>query len=265
MIKLVVADCDGTILDPKKELDTNMIEVVEKLRKKGIEFTLASGRNRFLLQDISKELNVTLPYIANNGANLYQNDEMVEVYALEIGQLNEIVQLLVENNSPFLIYGEKETHRHKRHPLLDVFVDKLIGKAEIIEYEIGKELTNIEVFKVTVACDDASELKSVQERINKEYPEVVFNRSEGNLFTITSRHATKGQALERLLIHEGYTKEEVLVMGDNYNDVSMFKVAKVSVAMYDSLDEIKKQATHIAGSNKENGASAFIKQYFNLD
>ena len=55
-----------------------------------------------------------------------------------------------------------------------------------------------------------------------------------------------------------------MVFGDNETDIPMFKMAGISVAMENSEDSAKQNATHICKSNNESGVSEFIKEYLNL-
>ena len=70
-IRLVICDCDGTILDHQKKVDAGLAEVIRRLREKQVQFTLASGRNFYLMQTLLEELAIDLPYLTDNGGNSY--------------------------------------------------------------------------------------------------------------------------------------------------------------------------------------------------
>lgn len=55
--------------------------------------------------------------------------------------------------------------------------------------------------------------------------------------------------------------EKVVAFGDNYNDVSMFKVVGISVAVDNALEDIKKLATYVTKSNQDHGVSWFVSKY----
>ena len=71
-IKLIVADLDGTLLDENKQIDSDMPSLLPAMREQGIAFTFGSGRNMHIMQDYVSQLQVDIPYITNNGANMFE-------------------------------------------------------------------------------------------------------------------------------------------------------------------------------------------------
>ena len=69
-IRLIASDCDGTLLDDDKKIDAGMSEVLPLLRKQGIEFTLATGRNMEIVMPFVKALDLRVPIITNGGAEI---------------------------------------------------------------------------------------------------------------------------------------------------------------------------------------------------
>ncbi|MEG1461811.1 MAG: HAD-IIB family hydrolase [Anaerorhabdus sp.] len=134
MIKLVVADCDGTILDDHKKIDPQLKEVIKLLKQKNIIFTLATGRNIFLMEEVVQDLDLEYPYIINNGANIYQKNKMIENYSLPKEAVQPICSILENENFPFLAYSEKELVIYSKHQLLEGFKEKLKNKLEHIEF-----------------------------------------------------------------------------------------------------------------------------------
>lgn len=83
-IKLIVADLDGTLLHDDKSLDRNIKSV---LIEKNIPLTFVSGRNVHIIQDYIKELNISLPYITNNGANMFLGDTCIYECPIDSSEL----------------------------------------------------------------------------------------------------------------------------------------------------------------------------------
>lgn len=264
MIKLIVADCDGTILDDNKKLDTELKNVIAKLNQQGIVFTLATGRNIFLMKDIIDDLELEYPYIINNGANIYKKNNSVKNYTLPGDSINSIMQILENNDFPFLAYTENELFMSGIHDLLEVFKVRLRGKLEQINYNSEMNLSNKEIIKITIAVDNLDKINEVKKIIDEKFPMVNFKRSEGMLFSITSIEATKGNAIKTIANMFHVNKEEIMVFGDNYNDITMFDVAGVGVAMGNSDDAIKNLASHATLDNNHNGVSEFLIKYFRL-
>ena len=109
-LRLIVADLDGTLLDDEKQLDAGIVDVIKELEKRDIMFTLASGRNIHIMQPYLKELSLQLPFIANNGANMFQGDACIYEKSMESEELallfsscsNRIFHVLLTQTMLFL-------------------------------------------------------------------------------------------------------------------------------------------------------------------
>lgn len=264
MIKLVVADCDGTILDSNKKIDSKLNTTIKQLNKKNILFTLASGRNIYLMKEIINELDIKLPVIINNGANIYQEGKMIEGYSLERNYNSEICNSLMSQNFPFLAYSENVVIYYSNHELLSGFKLKLKNKIQQIEVDDTMKFEDYEIYKITVATNNVLDIQNIKKEIENRCPKISFKRSEGNLFTITNLQATKGNAVKSVAKMLNINTDEIMVFGDNYNDISMMDIAEVRVAMGNSDKEIKDRSTHQTSDNNNNGVSEFLIKYFDL-
>jgi len=144
-IKLIVADLDGTLLHDDKSLDRNIKSV---LIEKNVPLTFVSGRNVHIIQDYIKELNITLPYITNNGANMFLGDTCIYECPIDSSELKTCLNILVANKVALLAYTNQTIYSVGYQEGLDAFKNRLIGKCEIVED------ANIEdiVSQVVYAC-----------------------------------------------------------------------------------------------------------------
>ena len=70
--------------------------------------------------------------------------------------------------------------------------------------------------------------------------------------------AQKGIALKQFAEERGFSADQVMALGDNFNDVSMLTYAGTSVAMGNAVEAIKKIAKHVTDTNEENGVATAI-------
>ncbi len=120
------------------------------------------------------------------------------------------------------------------------------------------------IFKVVMVNEDTEGMKDIMDQINEYCINLQCVRSEDSIYTITHVNAVKGKTLEYLINLLGIKKEEVMVFGDNFNDMTMFEIAGISVAMENSQNEVKEKADYQAGSNNHNGVSAFLKKIYRI-
>ena len=71
MIKLIACDLDGTALDSAKRVDSELKEIKEKLKERGVHLIFVSGRSEELLYQFVDEFELEDPYITNNGGNIF--------------------------------------------------------------------------------------------------------------------------------------------------------------------------------------------------
>ena len=122
----------------------------------------------------------------------------------------------------------------------------LIGDEETLS-KLRKELIAIEELEVTDLC------KSLDIKGNER--EVV------TYIDVGSKGATKKNAIKLLSNHLNIKKDEIIVIGDGGNDIPMFEVAGLKVAMSNSLDIVKEKADYITGNNNESGVAKAIKKF----
>ncbi len=142
-------------------------------------------------------------------------------------------------------------------PYLDVFkkINEPIFKIENIETE--EFARNCVAVSVPVKEDDP--LDSYLRAKFSDLMQIV--RSGEYFFDILDKKATKGNALQLICEKFGYKKEDVVVFGDSYNDLSMFEFAGFTVAVKNSYTEVLKRADHITDSNNESGLAKAIYRY----
>lgn len=200
MLKLVVSDLDGTLINGQGELTPDVFKMIEDLREKGILFAVASGRKVCELRRIFDYVKDDVVFIACDGTFVMQRDKIV---------LKEVIEKEIIHNS-FDRFGIE------RELISDVFGDtvKIVVRKEKMTDRAE------EYIKINRLLSCVYEDSSI-----KEY--VKFGRN-------------KGTALKQLLKLFNIDKKDVVAFGDNYNDAEMLKLIPKSYAMKTGKAEIKR-------------------------
>lgn len=98
----------------------------------------------------------------------------------------------------------------------------------------------------------------------KKYPDIVYFSSAGDNYEITDAAATKGKILLEQCERKGIRPDEVLVIGDGLNDLSMFASFSNSVCVSDGMARLKEKAEWIAPAASEDGFTAAVKHYIDF-
>lgn len=257
--KLVVCDMDGTLLNDEKELSSEVSWIKEKLRSKGIDFTLASGRNIHILENYIQQIKIEVPVICNNGANIFYHSKCLHQQNINMDDLESATKVLEENNIGYIAYANDEVFVRKTNPIIP-FIKRLEGKVDIT-YTTTFVRPKKAILKLVCIDEDDNKMKRIQKELEFICKESILLKSEGSIYTFSDRLATKGEAIHRLCNYLNIKEEQVLVFGDNYNDISMFEVAGYGVAVENAEPALKEVAKAFCGSNRNNGVIEYLKQF----
>ncbi|OCN03821.1 hypothetical protein A4S06_04450 [Erysipelotrichaceae bacterium MTC7] len=278
MIRLFVSDLDGTLLNEDHVVSEENIKAVELLRKHGVSFMPASGRDYLALQQAIAPINVRPKCIALNGAQFYDNDGNCLVSnPMSADDVNRVQEVLDEyglspdyyaSEGRYVMYDGDDFEGFMRERILSLFHgEKQDNLDEIInnftkDYHVETNLTsilNLEILKIEIICKDAQMKVSLKKALDAMPGIIVTSSHEFNL-EVNASSATKGHAIQQVCDVYGYHPDEVLVVGDGINDIPMLKAFTNSYAMGQASDEVKAVATYEAASNQEDGVAKLIYQ-----
>lgn len=259
LIKLIVTDMDGSLLDNEKNLPPDFEDVFQRLQRMGIPFVVASGRSIVCLGDYLQKMPGAPACICDNGA-----------YVLENGVLADVREIPRENLRKLL-------NACREIPDIDLILSGLGGtyyRRGVSEYYKVVE----SYYSNHVCVDDFNHIDDVifkvglsdrQGPLNNSY--APLREAVGDLFSlgisglhwidITNRDVTKGSALKRLQKRLGVTAEETMAFGDNFNDIELLQGARYSFAMQNARPEIHRHANYIAKNNWEYGVTDAIRRF----
>ena len=268
-IKLVASDLDGTLLNKNKEITPRLFDALKKLDELGIYFVPSTGRPFGTVPQAIKELPFLKYVITSNGATIYDATEkknIIENYltpeavdaVIEIArELPVITEYFIEGKAyiakkvyddltPFDLTESHVTYIKNSRTPVENFWDEMKRNNTVLE-NINLVFRDMELRKKTWDRLKALGLASVTAATTKN-------------IEITSLYATKAKALEKLCEVLGFTRENVLAMGDGDNDMPMIQFAGIGVAMANGEEHIKQAADIIADDCNDFGAAKILEQ-----
>ena len=117
-----------------------------------------------------------------------------------------------------------------------------------------------EVYKVFVYSFDRRKLHRLR-KIYEPRNDILITTAGWTKIEIGHPHASKGAALKQLAEHERIPMRDVVAIGDNLNDMSMFEVAETRIAMGNAVDPLKDLSTHITKDVEEDGVAYALTHY----
>ncbi|USK41538.1 HAD family hydrolase [Cytobacillus firmus] len=280
MIKCIASDMDGTLLTATQKITPENLEAIKAAQEKGVEVVIATGRSYFEASFVLDEAGISCPIICANGAEVRASDgKVVSSSPLEKDLAKKAAYILVQNNVYFEVYTNQGTYTIDEDRGVSIIVDIFLsGNPEADIDEVTKaaeerftkglvhkvnsydELFNSDehqIYKLLAFSFEPDFLVSAKEDLLKLEGMAVSSSGDENL-ELTSVNAQKGIALEAFVKEKGISLLETMAIGDNYNDLSMFKRAGRSVAMGNADDIIKAQCDVVTSANEESGVAKAI-------
>ena len=265
-IKYVFFDLDGTLLTSKKTPSQETIKWLSYLRNKGIKCSIATGRPYYFAQNEIKAVQPDLPIISCNSALMFDpsKKDLISFNSINKEIVNEIFKILVDNDAVFVMYTKEQMFLYKNH------LTNPESKWFSWFYANNQNFPLEDQVKISL-IEDANKFNPNQFDVIKfliiysEIPQEKYSKIESEVkkFNIMPDGLSKGEGLKKLHNKGIIDLNHTLVFGDAENDISMFKVAKWSVAMGNAQNEVKKIATFITNSNNDDGIAYFLNQIFN--
>ncbi len=283
MIKLLALDLDGTLLDSRGEISLKNKKAVKDAEDKGVLVTIATGRRFRDALPVGLEMELNAPLITHNGALLKyaQTLETVAVSILSNVTVREILRVGKAFGGDALLSADPngkgvlfyDTVSDENVPLQKyISWSKTLHGADAEDAvhhvsDLADEIETLETVHVSFSgkCAPMVEMERVLKNelgASVNILTTVYPRLDFTLIDILPPDASKGTAVEKLAAINNLTAENVMVMGDNFNDLEMLEFAGTAVLMGNASPELLEQNRfHETLSNDENGVALAIEKF----
>lgn len=260
-IKMIFIDIDGTLYNTEKQVTEYTKNVLNKIKDKGINVVLCSGRSSSSVCKVSKNVNASKYLIANNGAFVYNYIDDIDIFAskIEKGILQKIWNLCKKEKLELIIEAKYQEYINMNEIILRMELDKYIKIDKIDDIE------NKKIFQIVINIEKDSKYNNIKEIISNEEKIWTPNYGKGTksfFLDINNKNIDKGIGIRHLIKNLGIKKEETIGFGDGVNDLAMFRECGIGVAMENAKEELKNTADYITLTNDEDGVAKFIEKIF---
>lgn len=291
MYKLVAIDLDGTMLNKYGIITEKTKEIISKVQEKNVEVMIASGRAITSVKRFAKEIKSKKYFISGNGAITYdvENNKILYENILKKQKALQIIKICEENSIYYNIYTENGIiAKNLNYNTLYYYKDNLTKPDENRTHiNLVEDIYNYidekdeKILKIMICDEHKSVFNSIVRRL-KEISEIevleVSHMSrkiikqgteeialEYFYTEVSAKDVDKWNALEEVIKLMNISKEEVITIGDNANDVKMIKNAGLGIAMGESAPYVKKCADKITLNNDEDGVAVALKEIFKIN
>lgn len=263
--KILVLDLDGTLTNSKKEITPHTLDVLIRAQKSGLKIVLASGRPTYGIVPLANELQFDKfgGYILSyNGGQIidWRTKELMYENVLNPEVYPYLYQSAKENGFEILSYKDEYiVSENSDHPYIQH--EAFLNKMESVTVDSFLQAIDFPVPKCLVV-GEPKPLAQLEIAMRQELEgKMNVFRSEPFFLELVPNGIDKACSLSVLLSALQLKPEEMIAVGDGFNDVSMIKFAGLGVAMANAQDAVKKEADYITLSNDEDGVAAIVEKY----
>lgn len=271
-IRLLAIDIDGTLLNSEFQIPAANLQTLRRAHQAGVEIILVTGRRHTFALPIAEQLGIDLWLISSNGAvtrslagELFHRDLLPVTTARELcaamreyrgntvltfdteakgalvlesmDELNGSIQRWLEKNLQFIEFVVPIEKALTADPVQAMFCGTIARMQGALQTLANCALAN----RITV--------------LRTEYP-----ARDLCIVDVLNQGCSKGHALERWAKYRGIPREQVMAIGDNYNDIEMLVFAGIPVIMGNASPELRGRGWMVTGAHDEAGVSTAVEQ-----
>ena len=277
MIKLIVSDMDGTLLAHDSSISKGNIEAIRYAQSK---FAIATGRDYSSLKGILEAHDLKCFSILGNGAQFCnENGEILSSAYFPKKCFKQVLQIFDELKIHYMIFTANGFYSTAEPNVVrDAFIDRCVvqfkrKREDYLDDGCNQDMacmklkkigdlddfinSSIDIIKVEAFNNDVSLIEKAKEKL-QEIEGIAYLSSFDDNIEVTDKAAQKGLILENVIEELGYSKDEVMVLGDGLNDITLFERFKYSFAPGNANETIKAMAYQVVGACEEDGVSQAI-------
>ena len=236
MIKLIASDLDGTLLYGRgNSVSEEMFEMIREMRKKGMLFVAASGRQYYNLKNLFAPVWEDMAFICENGAVVFYQDEIIAQQVIPKEELLELIYMIdADERTDIILSSPYTSNMCPKSPKFEQQIKDIGNHVTVLEkWEDAKEpLVKVAWFEEGGVED---RLAYWEPKI-KPPAKVVTSGAQWLDILFPTTHKCVG--IEALQKHFGIKKEEIVAFGDNLNDIEMLSSVGYPCAMVTGKEAI---------------------------
>lgn len=260
-IALVVSDVDGTLVTKDKRLTPEVLAATARLRAAGVALALVSSRPPQGLAAVIEALGVDRPCAGFNGGVVFRpNREIIAKRPLAAAMARLAVETLTRHGADVWLFTENAWLARDPSGAYIARETRTVGFGpRIVD---GFDAFFDRTFKIVGASPVPELLVAAEAELRIQFGgAATASLSQPYYLDATDAAAHKGTAAADIARALGIDLAEVATIGDGANDVSMFEVAGLSIAMGNASADTRARAHFTTTANEHSGFATAIERF----
>lgn len=272
---LYVSDLDGTLFNTEKKVSSYTEQILNQCIEKGMKFAVATARMPYGCDYRLKNIHMNTPGILTNGVFLYdfKQEKVISAEEIERNSVTLAINAFAEEGISCFVYtyddkglsifyDDRQLENQKQY-----YSDRALEKCQSVNYVTNVQMAVLGKKVAYIAYTGKKEqLEKVCRRLDsiKEISYSFYLNIYNGWYCLEvfSKNASKKNALMKL--KKMMNSDELVVFGDNLNDLSMIEIADRSYAPENALDEVKEQVTGVLLDCNHDGVAHFLKKEWKI-
>lgn len=260
MIKLVITDLDGTLIDRSLQLPQEIDAITGFLRQKGVLFSIATGRSEGFVQGMVERMALDCPYVVSNGATVLCGENIIQRTQFSILPLRPMLQEAMARG--LSIYYT--TNGEERIEAVTPWVAREM-QIRGVTYNVAPmqetEWASYRVEKLLVLDMEESGIIDELEAWCEDNPDdYCYVRYGDRSLEFMKKGVNKAAGVKSLVEYLGLQPDEIMAIGNDDNDIEMFRYVGLPVAVQNAVSTAKDAAAYVCSHSMAQGVlEAIIK------
>lgn len=270
-IRLLAVDIDGTLLDPQFQVSAANLAALRRAHAAGIEIVLGTGRRHAFAMPIAEALGFDVWLISSNGAvTKSSRGETFHQDLLPAAVARRLLQHMAQFRRNTVLTFDREG----RGALVVENAEELNGSItrwmeknrDFIDFVVPLENALMADPIQAMFCGAIAPMKIAEQHLAAggfageiTVLKTQYEARDLCIIDVLNRECSKGHALRRWAQHRGFSRNQVMAIGDNYNDVEMLAFAGFPVIMGNAAEDLKQNGWQVTLSNDQSGVAAALE------
>ncbi len=252
-------DIDGTIaVGMPRYVPESTERALNKLKEKGHFISIATGRMHVMTTEFCEKFDIR--NMVTDGGNGIVLDGKKRIEALDKEMVEKAIQAFEENDIPWSICIKDERVWHTKDERFPEAIKEVIKIPNYMQTNINPDL---DIKKIDTVYKGFAYLNREQEGKIKELKDVSYTRYSDEYIIIEADDKSKG--IKEIMEIMDIEDKDVVVFGDNTNDIKMFRPEWTSIAMGNAVDSLKKIADFVTTDADKDGIEVACKHFGWID
>ena len=272
-IKLIALDIDGTLLTYRSELTPRTRAAIEAAQSQGVKVALVTGRRFGSAHQLIQELGLDVMLVSHNGALTkdVRTLDTLGYHPLKVDLAQQVVHAGRGFGADVICCDDPHGHGvmvlegiSASNRALQRYLEKYWHAVREVEDLLDYLDHDPIQMMFSGACDPMDAFaEQLQTALGDQIQlfKTRYRSIDLTILDVLSHTASKGDSLAEIASQHGIAREEVLAIGDNFNDLTMLRYAGTGIVMGNAEDELKAMGFEVTDTNAADGVAKAIEKH----